>query len=432
MIEARFAKTCDCGEQILEGDDIGKVDGEWVCADCVDDNGGEDEWKPSRPSEPDATDFLMGGAPAADEADATDFLMAEDPAPYVNASGQPKPEYEMWGQQNRGYLVTDPGTGEYRLYPQYKKPRKKGWTRVTTFVKAASESIALEKWGKRNVLIGASQSPKIVDEAYGKTHADARELDSLVARLEEIAGAKNAADHGTVVHELTERWDAGQIPDLGEVDERYRGTLELYVRTLDENGLRPVPGLIERTTCVTDFGGVAGTFDNVYLHEPSGRYLIGDKKTGKTMEYARNEYEAQLSVYARGFNRHGVFDWNTKTWQPPEVRVSEDWGVVIHLPLQGKWAGSCRALRADLKEGWEHAELCYRAIARRERLKDMPLFDGTEFDVPAEDWDRLFSSVGSSEDASWLWRQAKNAGVERMELQRLVGIAQRTLAALGS
>ena len=427
MIMAQFDSKCpECGGDIVRGEWIGKIDGAWACESCAEEETEPEESVPAPVSEDLLFDTTSDTASTPAE-DATDFLDPDGAVPELNASGQPKPEYEFWGSQNRGYLVTDPESGDYRLYPQFKKPRKKGWTRVTTFVKAASESIALEKWGKRNVLLGAARSPKLVDQAYGKSHEDARELDSIVAKLEDVAGAKNSADHGTAVHELTERWDAGQLR-VEDAPPRYREALELYIACLAENGLVPVPGLIERTTCVTAFGGVAGTFDNVYLHQPSGRYVIGDKKTGKTMEYARNEYEAQLSIYARGVNRWGVFDWVNKAWRGPDTlpRVSEDVGVIIHLPLQGKWSGTCRALRADLREGWAHAELCAQAIARRERLKDMPLWDGTEFSSE-RDWDREFASVTSGEEASFLWREAKDAGVERLELQRLVGIARAAL-----
>jgi hypothetical protein len=51
MMQAGFNGTCACGAQIVEGDDIGKVDGEWVCVDCIE-SMGEDEWPP-RPEEAD-------------------------------------------------------------------------------------------------------------------------------------------------------------------------------------------------------------------------------------------------------------------------------------------------------------------------------------------------------------------------------------------
>lgn len=358
----------------------------------------------------------------------------EDPVgdePYTNVSGQPKPEYEFWGKQNRGYLITHPVTGEYRTYEQYKNGRRKGWTRVTTFNKAASDSKALNDWGKRNVLLGAARAPKIVDRAYGKTHADAKELNRLVTELEEIAGAKVSADHGTEIHEITERWDGGQLePD--SIPPRYREALELYAAELQRAGLEPVRGLIERTTCVLDFGGVAGTLDRVYRHRASGRYVIGDVKTGKTLSYGRNENESQLAIYARGVNRHGVFDWNTRTWQTladvvgEPITVSEEWGVVIHLPVQGEHAGTCRTVTMDLTEGWQHARLCAEVRARRDREEEPPLFTGAEL-VVERDWGTEFAAVRSGEDAGRLWGEARRAGVDRMELQRLVSIAREIL-----
>lgn len=44
MIVAEFDSKCPgCGEPIVgELDEIGRVDGEWVCGSCVQDAGGED------------------------------------------------------------------------------------------------------------------------------------------------------------------------------------------------------------------------------------------------------------------------------------------------------------------------------------------------------------------------------------------------------
>ena len=43
MIRASFDSRCpSCLEDIHEGDEIGMIDGEWCCAECVEDNGGED------------------------------------------------------------------------------------------------------------------------------------------------------------------------------------------------------------------------------------------------------------------------------------------------------------------------------------------------------------------------------------------------------
>jgi formylmethanofuran dehydrogenase subunit E len=44
VILATFPSKCpDCGEEIREGEEVGLVDDEWVCAACVADAGGEDD-----------------------------------------------------------------------------------------------------------------------------------------------------------------------------------------------------------------------------------------------------------------------------------------------------------------------------------------------------------------------------------------------------
>jgi hypothetical protein len=379
-----------------------------------------------------------GVAPADMDADA--FLSGEQPdepafeTPEFNVSGQPAAEYEWRGNTNMGYLVKDPETGDFR---RYKNGKPRGWTRVTTFNKAASDSNALTAWGKRNVLIGACLRPGVVAKAHGWTHEDnKRDLDSMVAELEDVAGAKVSADWGTVVHELTERMDGDPEFSMDDVAELYRGPLRLYAAALKEAQLIPVRGLIERTTLVQDFGGVVGTLDRVYLHVPSGQYLIGDVKTGKTLDYGMDEIETQEAIYARGVNANGVYDWNTDTWEPLRLhdgaRVSEDWGVVVHLPAQGKDKGTCRVVEADLQRGWRHAQVCHDVRVQRSNKPKPVLFTGERlFAVQNPAWDTLFASVRTNEEATVQWRAAKTAGIAGPELVRLVAIAREALARQG-
>ena len=192
-----------------------------------------------------------------------------------------------------------------------------------------------------------------------------------MAELSTAAGAKVSADEGTYLHEETEFIDAG-VKTWQDSPAAYQQDLKRYVEALEENGLEPVPGLIERTTMITEFGGVCGTFDRIFFHRPSGSYVIGDLKTGKTMKYAMNETQTQMWCYAHGVNQNGVYDWNTHTWVPvgdpmtkgshPDgvpIKVREDVGVIIHMPVQGPEAGTVNVLLADLEAGRGHAELCH-------------------------------------------------------------------------
>lgn len=362
----------------------------------------------------------------------------DDPADKLNVSGQPNARYEWYGSQNRGYLVKEPHTGDFR---RYKNGKPKGLTRATTFNKAATDSKAINDWGKRNIVIGASRRRDILLRAHGLTHEDnRRELESIVAELEEAAGAKVGSDLGTYLHEFTEQMDAG-LKTAHRAPEEFRDSLMQYTLALQGAGLEPVPGLIERTTMITEFGGVVGTFDRIFYHRPSDTYLIGDLKTGKTMEYAMNETETQMWVYAHGVNQNGVYDWNTDMWSPvgdpmtpgphPDghpIKVREDVGVIVHMPVQGPLAGRVVLDHADLQAGARHAELCHRnRTAPKSKVRPF------EPPLPARPltWEERFALVTSSEHATQLWREAKAAGTTGVRLNELVSIARQALADKG-
>lgn len=374
-----------------------------------------------------------------------DFMDPDEPEPEkprFNVSGQPEPRYETRGGQKIGYSCKDPRTGEFRTY---KNGNPKGWTRATTFNKAATDQNNLTGWKQRNVLIGAALHPELVERAAGLTHEDdKRELMQLVGQLETAAGAKISADVGTEIHELTERWDGGQLSLQDAAAHQYADVLRLYQKALNEYGLRPVPGLIERTVFCDLFGGVVGTFDRVYLHEPSGQYVIGDVKTGKTLEYGMDEIETQEWIYAYGINKYGVYDWNEDEWEPPEMAVqghhgatsdrltvSEEWGVVIHLPVQGEQAGTCTVVGADLQRGKRYAKVCHQVRETRKAKPKPKPFDPSVLMPTPIPWESYFSTVTTKEEASSYWQQARAEGVDRMELQRLVGLAQQRLRERG-
>lgn len=359
----------------------------------------------------------------------------------LNVSGQPKARYQWRGSQNMGYLIKDPTTGDFR---RYKNQNPMGWTRATTFNKAASDSKAINDWGKRNIVIGAARRRDVLLRAHGLTHeSDRAALEGIVAELEEAAGAKVGSDLGTYLHSFTELMDAG-LKTWRDAPEEFHRSLALYSQALADAGLEPVPGLIERTTCITEFGGVVGTFDRIFYHRPSGEYLIGDLKTGKTMEYAMDETNTQMWIYAHGVNQNGVYDWNTDTWTTADapwgdnavlrrIRVSEERGVIIHMPVQGEQEGTVSLVHADLQAGAKHAELCH-AIRSRTKSKvrafeppappaPEPQLNSTEDDV----WRGLFRAVRSGEEATALWRRAKEDGVQGVFLNELIGLAREAI-----
>jgi hypothetical protein len=372
----------------------------------------------------------------------------ETPEPETNVSGQPEPLRDQW----RRYLLPNPATGLYSD-GKAKATRRNGWTRATTFAKAAADTFSLTRYDERLTLVGATLRPDVVALAHGKrVREDAKELNQLVLQVKDAAGAKVAANIGTAVHSFTEQLDA-RLASVEDTPVAYRQHVQAYQEALHEAGLEPVPGLIERTTFVDRWGGISGTFDRVLYHRPSNTYLIGDLKTGRDLSYGRMEIAVQLALYAHGINAWGVFDWGTGAWDEPHtpesvyhrLQVRMDYGVVMHLPIQGDAAGTCTLKRINLAAGWAAAHVCGDVIFSRKRadymedgleLPDAPYVPETppqpvSAPLPPVDWEPLFRAVPHKDAASRLWQEAKAAGVDRMERDRLVDLAQQRLRELG-
>ena len=386
-------------------------------------------------------DFLQRGTPApvgsraeSDQLNAIDAFFNE-PVP------EDKPARKQTSQY--GYLIIDPTTGDFR---RFGNGNVKGITRTTTFNKAASDQTAIKDWSKRNVLVGASRRPDLVAKAHKlDVSVDKAELNALVEKLEEAADAKVSADIGTMVHDYTERIDAGEIT-LDDVPPMYRGHVTSYTEALADAGLRVVPKLIEGTVFIPEFGGVAGKFDRVLEHVASRTHVMGDLKTGKNMVYGWDEIETQEAIYTSGYNRFGTYHWgdlpdgSEDTWVSPEVEVRTDIGVVMWLPVQTPTkpypagfsdknpprAGRCYLLQTDLERGWRHAELCGAVRAER-AAKGKP----APWSAPQRSWLAEFAEVPDVAAAGRLWEQARAAGVDALTLGVLVKAAQSSLRARG-
>lgn len=358
----------------------------------------------------------------------------------LNVSGQPDARRD----HQKRYILVDPELGDFRRTVKERKP--KGITRATTFNKAAQNTTALNAWGKRNVVMGASLRPDILRRAHGLNHETGKqELDRIVDELETAAGAKVAADEGTFLHEFCDQVDAG-LKTWRDAPAAYQQDIKRYVEALAAAGLEPVPGLIERTTFIREYGGVAGTFDRIFHHRPSDRYIVGDLKTGKTMSYAMDETECQIWTYAHGVNQWGVYDWNTDTWErawpdmtdrdPDEyspITVSETVGVIIHMPVQGPEAGEVHLRFANLESGRAYAELNY-AVRSYPKSK-VQSFDGSRLGPepaapPAthRDWHAEFRAVTSREQANALYAELEASGANEEYLAVAVVLGKQALS----
>lgn len=368
--------------------------------------------------------------------------------------GEKETDRDQYGR----YLILHPDTG-----------KEKAWTRATTFAKSISDTYALSQWGLRMCLLGATQRPDIVRRAHGKhVKADKKLLDELTAELKNAAGAKVAANDGTSMHSFTELADrawhspGGPRSILDQVPEDSREMVETYIRLLEETGLEPVPDLIEFTTLVKQYG-VAGTSDNCYkVTKPltlkigraevrlnPGEYVIGDKKTGKDLDYGWQEIVIQLAIYAQGLNTCGRWDRREKKWYPDPLngaKVRLDAGVIIHLPVDEASEKRPAVYGIDLESGWNAAVLCERVRAwRNVRTLAAPVMvSEAETFAPSRPEPVVVSrttvrpptlkdranSVTSKGEASAVWQEAVKAKLPEAEVNELVDIMQARLAKL--
>jgi hypothetical protein len=386
----------------------------------------------STPSVPMTTDAQAAG----------DFLAAG-----AGSHGEAEAEYGRWGR----YKLTHPHTG-----------RTVEWTRATTFAKSISDTFTLSQWGKRNVLLGATMRSDIVALAHGKDIAkDRDQLNTWCEELEQAAGSKVAANMGTAVHSFTERvdrnWERRWEVLRDEVPADFQPFVQAYIELLEHTGLVPLSSLIEFSTGVLQYE-VMGTSDNCYVAtrhlelemprgtvrlEP-GEFVIGDKKTGKDLDYGWQEICIQLGLYVQGINTLGRFDWGTKTWDPdplkayaePGTKVRTDVGVILHIPVDPRSPKKPGIHGIDLESGWNAAVLCERVRTwRKLRTLNGPV---AVVDTPALGEDPVRTvrpptlreraeQVTSRPEASAVYQAAVAARVSVEELNELIGLMQEAI-----
>lgn len=380
---------------------------------------------------------------------AGDFLAAGS-----GSYGEAEAEYGRWGR----YKLRHPSTG-----------KTVEWTRATTFAKSISDTFTLSQWGKRNVLLGATKRSDIVALAHGKDISKDREqLNQWTEELEQAAGSKVAANLGTAVHSFTERvdrnWSTRWTVLRNDVPEEFRPHVEAYILLLEETGLEPVPHMIEFSTGVLQYE-VMGTSDNCYrctkhleLDMPRGKvqlspgeFVIGDKKTGKDLDYGWQEICIQLALYAQGVNTLGLFDWAQKIWEPdplsrfgePGTKVRTDVGVILHLPVDPRSTKHAAVHGVDLESGWNATVLCERVRTWR-KLRTLngpvavvdadPMAEDRRTDAPASVVVRpptlreRAEQVTSKPEASAVYQAAVAAQVPVSEVKELIRIMQEKIA----
>lgn len=299
--------------------------------------------------------------------------------------------------------------GRYYL-PNPVSGKTKSWQRVTNFVKMTDDTYHLELWKQRNVAKGvaalALTRPGFIEDlAQRDVKADKDRLNEIVTRAMDVAEAYRMAEAGTELHKATELADHAN-GDLNRVPVEYRDKVRLYLDALAVHGITVVPGMIERLT-VSDRYEVAGTFDRVY-RLGDGSNVIGDLKTGDSLDLSFPSIAAQLDCYRDGINRDGVFDGQR---YDKSIKVRNDFGIVVHLPST---RNEVTVYAVDLTLGAQinAANLTVKQVRQIKAKHVSTVFDVTGFGMGLIDQD--------SQDDYWL--EQMNGVYTR---DQLVGLAER-------
>jgi len=263
------------------------------------------------------------------------------PAPYLNGRGQ--------------YKVTNPLTKENELYE-----------RVTRFSDKLKKP-QLEAWSKRKMLDGVFDNSSYFLKTMGKINTfdlpkkeRDNQLNALAQEAHRLGGGYEAADYGTFVHGVSERYMTNKITkkEIGELPEHLKAQLLSLRNTISQiTGVDQPLDNTERIVLNTKYR-VAGQYD-MCLTLPDGTSVIADIKTGSVETYALPGFSTQLHLYA---SADWVYDRDSGCYEPMEG-VSTDYGYILHMPRQEDF---CTLKKVSLSYG-EKAAKIYADVREMEK-----------------------------------------------------------------
>lgn len=246
----------------------------------------------------------------------------------------------------------------------------RSYTRTTTFIDVLGEKDALMAWKQRKVLQGVAVDPTLLDdvELYDDSTTEGRDwLNRRAERAKEVGGANDRADHGTLLHDLSEIADRHEeLPtDVDPLDwldiQSYVAVTHPLLRIVHMEKLR-----------VHDDLQVAGTPDRVSsplpgveLEAPDGTLfyhddlLITDLKTGRVdIPDNRLKFAMQLAIYSRS----PLYVAGSPVRMPLEFNLSQRWGIVMHTAVG---SGRTDLYWVDLELGWQAVLVAYEVRMKR-------------------------------------------------------------------
>ena len=326
-------------------------------------------------------------------------------------------------------------------------PRKGGWQRVTTMVKAIGDARALDLWHQRMLVMGFVKRPDLYDlacatvatlEATGAPVGEMREaMEKISGKVLAAVGADEGANLGTAFHGFTEAQDLGLMHYARKI---WHGKLANYRDGLHAQGLAVEPTLIERKVVVLEYG-LAGTLDRILADTVNRTYRIGDLKSQKKF-WTWLEIAAQMAAYAMA---DAMWDRAKRCYvdMPPvdQAEAVVAWMPVTHpdgaAPSGTPTAGSNPAdgvdfFSIDLERGRAALDLCSQVDKMRSEAKSVKQTWGLLRPAPhlaaVEAFAARLDEVASPSEGSAVWAEIVKAGLgDSAELREIAAGVNRRL-----
>jgi hypothetical protein len=228
------------------------------------------------------------------------------------------------------------------------------YTRVSTLAKTLDDKTALAKWMCRQTAIGLSERPDLV-ALVASSHENKKTVGDAVKQAMDAAKSDQAANIGTTLHALTERYDLGTY-DPVFVAPQLHDDVTAYAIAME-------PLEIEATEIfvVCDELQTAGTFDRL-VTLPDGRRMVADIKTGQHEPNYPHGATTQIAIYSRGTPYHPA---TGRTESLADLGISQTEGLLIHLPAG---QARCDLYVLDLEIGWALATVATH-VRRMQKTK---------------------------------------------------------------
>lgn len=223
------------------------------------------------------------------------------------------------------------------------------YRRASTVAEVLDSHFGLHNWQMAMAVRGFAARPDLLQAVHT---ASKKELRELIEEAQDAAGANIPSRNGTTMHALTDRLDRGEPMPTG-LPANIQAMLEKYQEAVSER----FEYLDGERFVVNDKIKVAGTYDRRLHDRKTGRVVIGDLKTGQSLEHLALKTPAQVAVYASG-------EWYDLDGNREPHGADRNLGLLIWLP----WTDDPREAICEVR--WLDLRIGRKAILEAFRVED--------------------------------------------------------------